>query len=224
MDANKTSYITREAITFVGQCKAYAYLKHYKAGWVKNQYLNRYPSNPLTPEQFESAPHAKLTDDFRNFIRQSHKASFKAREYAPSKRFMANREYYDKLMKRSGTTYEAEIKATAKALRYQLNQAGVTGTLEAFADKQLWRCRLNLSILDEPLILASEHAYLHPAVAIDAGLGLISRKLMVKDHSMFDAFIAVRSQIRENAWAAITPSTREWLVKNTQIPESKPNV
>lgn len=211
-NAQIPQYIKREAILFVGQCRTYIGLKQYKADWVSHQYKNFYPANPLTPEEFAEAKPAKLTSEFHARIRAQHKAGFEKREYAPSKRFLANRDYYDERMEKSGLTREAEIKATARPLLYRISLPELSGVIAAQLDGELWRCHIDLMMLSEPLVKISEQTYAHSALAVDAGLTQIAKFLLAKNYLTFEEFTKHRRGIHENAWSEVTPSTREWLM------------
>jgi hypothetical protein len=205
-------YLKREAAQFVGQCRTYAGLKQYKADWVSHQYKSFYPANPLTPEEFAEAKPAKLTPEFHTRRRAQHKAGFEKREYAPSKRFLANRDYYDERSANSGLTREAEIKATARPLLYRFSLPELSGMIAAQLDDELWRCHIDLMILSKPLVKISEQTYAHSALAVDAGLAQIAKLLLAKNDLTFEEFTKHRRSIHENAWSEVTPSTHEWLI------------
>lgn len=84
-------YMKIEAKRFVAMLRTYAHYKRYKAGWITKMYEARYPTKPLTQEEFDSSGTARPTEEFKSWIRACHARGYKAREYTPSPRFKANR-------------------------------------------------------------------------------------------------------------------------------------
>lgn len=204
-------YIKNEAIKFVGMCRAHAYMKNYKQEWIKHQYLSRYPNDPLTLEEYKAAKPTKPDEEYRRYISASHKKALQNREYAPSKRFLANRSYYDERMARSGMTPAQEVLETAKPMTFEVKFRVVTGEIKAVAMLGQWHAVLNVKILKKHTQGRLETLHRHPAQAIDDALNYISKKLMLDSPPDFDEFINHRQFIHESAWAEVTPTTRAWL-------------
>lgn len=84
-------YIRIEAKRFVAMLRTYAHYKRYKAGWVVKVYEARYPTKPLSQEDFENSGTAKPTEEFKAWLRAYHARGYQSKEYSPSSRFKANR-------------------------------------------------------------------------------------------------------------------------------------
>lgn len=89
-------FLQVEAKQFVAMARCYAGGKRYKAGWVKRIYDVRYPNKPLSTVDFENSGIIKPNQEFKNWVRSYHAQGLKAAEYKPSKRFLANQEFYNK--------------------------------------------------------------------------------------------------------------------------------
>lgn len=84
-------YIRIEAKRFVAMLRTYAHYKRYKAGWVVKVYETRYPTRPLSQEEFDNSGTARPTGEFKTWVRAYHAQGYKSRAFSPSPRFMANR-------------------------------------------------------------------------------------------------------------------------------------
>lgn len=85
------AYVKIEAKRFVAMLRTYAHYKRYKAGWIAKTYEARYPTKPLSQEEFDGSGTARLTVEFKAWIHAYHARGHQAGEYTPSDRFKANR-------------------------------------------------------------------------------------------------------------------------------------
>lgn len=88
--------IQLDAKHFVAMARTYAFYKRYRANWIKNIYLERFPSNPLSEQEFDSSGTAKPTAEFNQYVRNHHRRGLPNGTYTPSKRFKANADWHKK--------------------------------------------------------------------------------------------------------------------------------
>lgn len=86
------AYIKIEAKQFVAMLRTYAHYKNYKIGWIAKVYQARYPTKPLSKEEFNNSGTAKPTEEFKAWLRAYHAQAYRAQEYKPSSRFKINRQ------------------------------------------------------------------------------------------------------------------------------------
>lgn len=62
--------IKAEAKSFIAMLKTYAAYKKYNTAWVAKVYQDKYPTKPLTEEEFQKSGSKEPTEEFLDWINQ----------------------------------------------------------------------------------------------------------------------------------------------------------